>query len=107
MKHDDVEESWDNRSTERNWQILEVVEQIVEETGASYPQVAIRWLMNRPTVTSPILGVRTMDQLKDNLKAAELNLSSNQMNRLNEISSIEKPYPYGFLERYDNVKTYD
>jgi aryl-alcohol dehydrogenase-like predicted oxidoreductase len=98
---DHDEEAWTRRATDRNWQILEVIEQIMREnTSATYSQVALAWLLAQPAVDSIVLGVRTEDQLKDNLAAADLSLTKAQIERLDQASIIKKGYPYRFQELY-------
>ncbi len=92
-------ESWDQYDTERTWRILDEIQAIADELGRSAAQVSLRWLVQRPGVTSPIIGASKMHHLKDNLAAAEFTLSDEQMQRLNEISKLPKPYPYGFIRK--------
>lgn len=97
---DDQEEHWDRRSTERNWRTLEVVESVAQAHHATHSQVALAWLIHQPAVTSVIMGVRTMAQLEDNLGAAELVLTGNELDRLNTASAIEEGYPYRMMREY-------
>jgi len=97
---DHTEESWENRSTDRNWKIIETIQKIHERTQKSYSQIALRWLMNRPTVTAPIIGVRTLNQLEDNLGVIGWDLSSEDMNLLNNVSEPVIHYPYRFINNY-------
>ena len=60
---------------ERTWQVIDAVRQVAEGRGVSMSQVALAWVADRPAVTSVILGARTVDQLDDNLGAADLHLS--------------------------------
>lgn len=90
-------ESWDAYATERTWRILDALQKIANELGRSVAQVSIRWLMQRPGVTTPIIGASKLHHLKDNLGAAEFELSEDQMSLLNEVSNMPKPYPYGFI----------
>jgi aryl-alcohol dehydrogenase-like predicted oxidoreductase len=62
-------------------------------------QVALAWLLNKPTVTSVIFGARTVAQLDDNLAAAEVALSAEQVARLDQVSAFELGYPYDFIAR--------
>ncbi len=94
------EEAWERRSTERNWRIIDVATAIAEEIGATVPQVALAWLLNRPAVSSVILGVRTIDQLDDNLASLALDLDEATVGRLESVSSLEESYPYRFIEAY-------
>lgn len=90
-------ERYDALDTPRNWRILGALEEVAGQTGASCSQVALRWLMQQDVVPSVIMGVRTMEQLEDNLKAASLSLSDEQMSQLTEASRFALGYPYDFL----------
>ena len=70
---------------------------IAGELGRSPAQVALNWLLQRPGVTSPIIGVRTMQQLDDNLNASGWALNAEHMARLNGVSEQELPYPYSAI----------
>src|SRR5215212_9021731 len=98
-----MEEYWDRRATERNWAALDVVGRISEETGKSYAQISLNWLLGQPAVTAPILGVRTMDQLEDNLGASGWRLDGEQMDELSRASAIEDVYPYRFIRNAQRV----
>ena len=92
-----MEESWERRANERNWEIIDVLGSISEETGKSYSQVALNWLLNKPGVTAPILGARKLDQLEDNLGASGWRLDDKQMQQLDEVFEPPPLYPYGFV----------
>lgn len=95
---EDYEESWSKRATERNWDTLDVVDDIVASyEGATHSRVALAWLLARPAVASVIIGVRTMEQLEDNLGAVELELPTDEIKRLDETSSIPEAYPYRMI----------
>jgi len=85
--------------TERNWRILDAVLAVTEEVGASPSAVSLSWLLHKPTVTSVIFGARSVAQLKDNLKASDVELSEEQMTRLDEAADWEIGYPYDFIGR--------
>jgi aryl-alcohol dehydrogenase-like predicted oxidoreductase len=92
-------EAYDKRNTERTWDVVDVVQKIADDQGVSMAQVALGWVMNRPGVSSTILGVRTMRQLEDNLGAQDLSLSDEDVASLTRVSDPEIPdYPYGFIE---------
>jgi aryl-alcohol dehydrogenase-like predicted oxidoreductase len=91
-------EAWANYNNDTTWNIIDTVVSIGEEIGKSPAQVAINWLLQRPGVTAPILGVRTLEQLQDNLGASGWSLSTEQMERLNQVSARRKPYPYELLD---------
>jgi aryl-alcohol dehydrogenase-like predicted oxidoreductase len=98
---DKDEEAWDRRANERNWRILEEIERVLAaHPGATHSQVALAWLLTRPAVASVILGVRTMAQLEDNLAAADLALSAEQIASLDRVSTPAIGYPYRYLGIY-------
>ena len=81
---------------ERTWDVIAAVGKIAESRGVSMAQVALAWTADRPAVTSVILGARTVEQLDDNLAAAELHLSADETALLDEVSEpVVGEYPYG------------
>ncbi|WPY94110.1 aldo/keto reductase [Limimaricola variabilis] len=96
---DGYEESWHRRATDRNWATLAELEKVAQAHGATPSQVALAWLLGRPTVASVILGARTPEQLEDNLGAAELQLSEAEMARLEEVSRPASRYPYRIVNQ--------
>src|ERR1035441_6751827 len=90
-------EAYDRRSgVERTWDVIAAVQEIAVARGASMAQVALAWLVDRPTVISVILGARTLVQLEDNLGAADLHLSPVETERLDAASDPgAADYPYG------------
>jgi aryl-alcohol dehydrogenase-like predicted oxidoreductase len=90
-------EAYDRRSTQqRTWDVVEAVTKVAAERGVSMAQVALAWLVDRPSVTSVILGARTMEQLKDNLGAADLHLTDEEIATLDAASDPgAADYPYG------------
>ncbi|UEM12546.1 aldo/keto reductase [Bradyrhizobium barranii subsp. barranii] len=79
---------------ERLYAIVDVLDTIAAETGRTVPQIAIAWLLSRPTVSSVIIGARDEAQLRDNLGAVGWSLSAAQIARLDEVSAVMPPYPY-------------
>jgi aryl-alcohol dehydrogenase-like predicted oxidoreductase len=96
---EDYEEAWHRRATERNWAIVEEVGTISEETGKSYAQVALNWLLRQPAVTAPIIGATRPSQLEDNLGAVGWRLDDDQVERLSKVSALPETYPYHFISR--------
>jgi aryl-alcohol dehydrogenase-like predicted oxidoreductase len=96
---DQWKDRWGRFDTERNWRILAAVDHVAEATGSSTSQVALAWLLRKPTVTSVIFGARSIEQLEDNLGAAELKLTDEQLAALDEASAFELGYPYEFMGR--------
>ena len=74
-----------------------------KETGKTVTQVSLNWLLQRPTVSSVIIGARDEPQLKENLGAVGWNLTPEQVARLDKVSQTDTIYPYwhqrGFTER--------
>lgn len=98
---DDTEESWLKRNIECNWQIMDVIDEIVMTYDcATHSQVALNWLLAQPAVDSVIAGVRTIEQLEDNLGTQDIELSSDEIQRLNDVSAMAPVYPYGFQKKY-------
>jgi aryl-alcohol dehydrogenase-like predicted oxidoreductase len=79
---------------EQLYRIVDVLEAIAGETGHSVSQVALNWVLNRPSVASVIIGARNEAQLRDNLGAAEFALSGEQVSRLDAASARPPVYPY-------------
>ncbi len=92
------QEYWGRRATDRNWRTVNCIGEISEATGKSYAQIALNWLLRQPAVTAPIIGARTMEQLDDNLGAADWQLDPEQVQQFNEASALEDIYPYNFIE---------
>ncbi|MBD8064690.1 aldo/keto reductase [Devosia sp. PTR5] len=90
-------EAYDKRNAqERTWDIIGAVEDIAKSRGVSMAQVALAWTAAQPAVTSVILGARTREQLQDNLGAGSLDLSDEELKRLDKISKPQmSDYPYG------------
>ncbi len=90
-------EAWGPRNAEqRTWAVIETVADIAQQLGVSSAQVALAWLAAQPAMTSVILGARTVDQLVDNLAAADLDLGAEHLDLLDEVSAPEMDdYPYG------------
>jgi aryl-alcohol dehydrogenase-like predicted oxidoreductase len=81
---------------ERTWDVVETVQAIADEVGASPAAVALAWVVDRPAVTSVILGARTLAQLDDNLASVGVELSPEQIERLDKASDpAPATYPYG------------
>lgn len=87
-------ESWSAYNNEYTWRVIDALLEVAEETEKSPAQVAINWLLQRPGVTSPIIGARTFQQLDDNLGAIGWDLTSEQVHKLNQASELQAPYPY-------------
>lgn len=73
--------------------VIDALEAVAAETGKTVPQVALNWLLQRPTVASVIIGARNEIQLRDNLGAIGWRLSAEQIARLDRASEVMPPYP--------------
>jgi aryl-alcohol dehydrogenase-like predicted oxidoreductase len=76
------------------YRVVDALDQVAVETGKSVPQVALNWLLQRPTVASVIIGARNEQQLRQNLGAVGWNLTAPQVARLDAASAVEPAYPY-------------
>jgi aryl-alcohol dehydrogenase-like predicted oxidoreductase len=90
-------EAYDRRSTrQRTWDVIDAVGSVASARGVTMAQVALAWLVDRPMVSSVILGARTVEQLGDNLGAAHLHLDADELARLDAASDpAPADYPYG------------
>jgi aryl-alcohol dehydrogenase-like predicted oxidoreductase len=79
---------------ERLYRIIEAMDEVAEETGKTIPQIALNWLLQRPTVSTVLIGARNEEQLRQNLGAVGWNLSAAQMTTLDAASALTPPYPY-------------
>ena len=88
---------------EHVFKVVEAIDRIAEQTGKSVPQIALNWLLQRPTVSNVIVGARNEEQLVQNLGAVGWNLTGEQVADLDAASAVTLPYPYwhqsGFSER--------
>jgi len=96
-KTDGTEDWAKAKLTERNHAIADEVAKIAKELGASAAQVSIAWLLAQPGVASPIIGARNVKQLKDNISALSVRLSTDHVARLDQVSKIELGFPHDFL----------
>jgi aryl-alcohol dehydrogenase-like predicted oxidoreductase len=84
---------------ERAWACIDVMRQIGEARGVSVARVALAWLLSKPHVMSVIIGARTAQQLEDNLAAADLQLSAEDIAQLDRVSALPPEYPGWMVER--------
>jgi aryl-alcohol dehydrogenase-like predicted oxidoreductase len=88
------QEQWAAYANERTWAILDVLRAVAAESGHTPAQVALRWLLQRPGVTAPIIGARDPAQLAENLAATGWSLTGGQVERLTSASDRDLPYPH-------------
>jgi len=77
------------------------------EIGASVPQVAIRWLLQKRVVTSVVIGAKSVAQLEDNLKSAKIFIPEQHMTLLDSLSAVNPPYPYEMVNRLQGGRKRD
>ncbi|MDH6124044.1 aryl-alcohol dehydrogenase-like predicted oxidoreductase [Kitasatospora sp. GP82] len=81
--------------------MVDALDEIAQETGRTVPQIAINWLLRRPTVSSVIIGARNEEQLRQNLGAVGWSLTPDQVARLDSASSRTAPYPHFPYQRQE------
>lgn len=85
------------------FRVLDAIDEVAAETGKTVPQIALNWLLQRPTVSTVLIGARNEEQLRQNLGAVGWNLTPEQMAKLDAASAVRPAYPYwhqeGFTER--------
>jgi aryl-alcohol dehydrogenase-like predicted oxidoreductase len=84
---------------EKAFDIIEVMLGIAGEKGISVAQVALAWLLHQPAVTSIIIGAKKAEQLEDNLKAIDVVFTTDELNKLDEVSKLSPEYPGWMIER--------
>ena len=76
------------------YNVVDALDAVAKETGKTVPQIALNWLLERPTVASVIIGARNEEQLRQNLAAAGWNLTAAQIAKLDRASEVTPIYPY-------------
>lgn len=84
--------------------VLVVLRKVANEAGTSVARVALAWLLTRPFITSVIVGAKTTEQLTDNLAAAELRLSPEQVREIDEASALPREYPGWMVEQQNRER---
>jgi aryl-alcohol dehydrogenase-like predicted oxidoreductase len=85
------------------YRVVDALDEVAKETGKTVPQIALNWLLQRPSVANVIVGARNEEQLRQNLGAVGWNLTASQVAKLDAASATTLAYPYwhqrGFAER--------
>ena len=79
---------------EHVYNVVDALDEVAAQTGKTVPQVALNWLLQRPTVSTVVIGARNEEQLQQNLGAVGWSLTAEQVARLDAASAVTKPYPY-------------
>jgi aryl-alcohol dehydrogenase-like predicted oxidoreductase len=85
------------------YDVVDALDEVAKETGKTVPQIALNWLLQRPTVSTVIMGARNEEQLRQNLGSAGWNLTADQIAKLDRAGDVAPIYPYwhqrSFTER--------
>jgi aryl-alcohol dehydrogenase-like predicted oxidoreductase len=76
------------------FKVVDAIDEVGRETGKSVPEISLNWLLQRPTISSVIIGARNEQQLTQNLRAVDWKLTPEQVKKLDEASAVQRPYPY-------------
>jgi aryl-alcohol dehydrogenase-like predicted oxidoreductase len=82
------------------YKVVDALDEVAKETEKSVPQIALNWLLQRPTVANVIIGARNEEQLRQNLGAVGWNLTAEQVAKLDAASAKPKTYPYWHQAQY-------
>jgi len=82
--------------------VVDALDALAKETGRSVPQLALNWLLRKPTVSTIIIGARNEQQLRDNLAATSFKLTAEQVGLLDKASEVPVPYPYWHQRQFQN-----
>ncbi len=90
-------ESWSAYNRESTWKVTDALDAVAAKEGKEHAQVALNWLLRKPGVTAPIIGVRTMAHLESAIGATGWELGEESMKILDDGSELELPYPWDFM----------
>jgi aryl-alcohol dehydrogenase-like predicted oxidoreductase len=101
MSHPMTREAGPQVPEEHLYKVVDALDAVAAETGKTVAQIALNWLLQRPTVSTVIIGARNEEQLRQNLGAVGWNLTREQVRQLDEASAVPKPYPYWHQAQFD------
>jgi aryl-alcohol dehydrogenase-like predicted oxidoreductase len=84
------------------YKVVDALDIVAAETGKTVPQIALNWLLRKPTISTVIIGARNEQQLRDNLAAASFTLEPEQVARLDEASQVQVAYPYWHQRQFQS-----
>jgi aryl-alcohol dehydrogenase-like predicted oxidoreductase len=87
---------------EHLYKVVDAIDEVAKETGKTVPQIALNWLLQRPTVVNVIMGARNEEQLRQNLGAVGWNLTKEQVAKLDAASEVTPVYPYWHQRLFPN-----
>jgi aryl-alcohol dehydrogenase-like predicted oxidoreductase len=82
------------------YKVVDALDEVAKETGKTVPQIALNWLLQRPTIANVIVGARNEEQLRQNLGSVGWNLTSEQVARLDAASYVTPIYPYWHQQQF-------
>lgn len=94
------ESAWVNRALDQNFDILDALLEAAKSLGKSPAQIALRWLLQREGITSPIFGASKLDQFEDNMGALGWEMPIEVWNTLDKISALPDDYPNRFIDKF-------
>lgn len=94
------ESAWINRASDKNFAILDTVQEVAAELDKTAAQVALRWLIQREGITSPIFGASKLEQFEDNIGAVGWELPIEAWNKLDAVSALADDYPNRFIDKF-------
>jgi aryl-alcohol dehydrogenase-like predicted oxidoreductase len=83
------------------YKVVDAIDEVAKETGKTVPQIALNWLLRRPTVSTLVIGARDEAQLKQNLGAVGWKLTPEQIAKLDEASAVPLAYPYWHQRQFE------
>ncbi|MGE5645842.1 MAG: aldo/keto reductase [Acidobacteriota bacterium] len=87
---------------EHLYNVIDAIDEVAKQTGKSVPQIALNWLLRKPTVSTVIIGARNEEQLKQNIAAEGWRLTDEQVAKLDAASAAPVPYPYWHQRQFKN-----
>jgi len=94
------------QGSDQTWNVIDTLRSIATETNKTVAQVAIRWVIQKPGITAPIIGAKSVEQLDANLGSLGWSLTPDQMKKLDEVSQPILPYPYNFIGFLDKSRNH-
>jgi len=86
---------------EHLYRVVDAIDEIAKETGKTVPQIALNWVLGRPTVSTVIIGARNEEQLRANLGAVGWKLTPEQVRKLDAASEVPLAYPYWHQRQFE------
>ena len=83
------------------FRVMDAIDEVAAETGKTVPQIALNWLLGRPTVSTLIIGARNEEQLRGNLAAVGWKLTAEQIAKLDAASEVSLAYPYWHQRQFE------